>query len=75
MLTKNGLVTLTALGKVCLQNKEKYKFFTVQTNALEFDRLKAADGGGIVSLYPFHSELGLSLSLDHENTQLRRLFV
>ena len=64
---ENGLVTLTALGKVCLQNKEKYKFFTAQTNALEFDRLKAADGG-IVSLYPFHSELGLSLSLDNAKT-------
>lgn len=61
---ENGLVTLTALGKICLQNKEKYKFFTAQTNALEFDRLKAADGG-IVSLYPFHSELGLSLTLDN----------
>lgn len=61
---ENGLVTLTALGKVCLQNKEKYKFFTAQTNALEFDHLKASDGG-IVSLYPFHSELGLSLSLDY----------
>lgn len=64
---ENGLVTLTALGKVCLQNKEKYKFFTAQTNALEFDCLKAADGG-IVSLYPFHSELGLSLSLDYVKT-------
>lgn len=64
---ENGLVTLTALGKVCLQNKEKYKFFTAQTNALEFGCLKAADGG-IVSLYPFHSELGLSLSLDYAKT-------
>lgn len=64
---KNGLVSLTALGKVCLHNKEKYKFFTAQTNAFEFDCLKAADGG-IISLYPFHSELGLSLSLDHTKT-------
>lgn len=64
---ENGLVTLTALGKLCLQNKEKYKFFTAKTNVLEFDCLKAADGG-IVSLYPFHTELGLSLSLDYAQT-------
>ena len=64
---ENGLVTLTDLGKVCLQNKEKYKFFNARTNALEFDCLKAANGG-IVSLYPFHSELGLSLSLDYAKT-------
>lgn len=61
---ENGTVILTALGKICLQNKEKYKFLSANTDALEFVNLKAADGG-IVSLYPFHSELGLSLSLNH----------
>lgn len=64
---ENNLVTLTALGKVCLQNKEKYKFFSANTDSLEFVNLKAADGD-IVSLYPFHSELGLSLSLDYAKT-------
>ena len=64
---ENGIVALTALGKVCLQNKEKYKFLSANTNSLEFVNLKAADGR-IVSLYPFHSELGLSLSLDHSKT-------
>lgn len=64
---ENNLVTLTALGKICLQNKEKYKFFSANTDSLEFVNLKAADGG-IVSLYPFHSELGLSLSLDYAKT-------
>lgn len=63
----NGTVTLTALGKICLQNKEKYKFLSANTDALEFVNLKDADGR-IVSLYPFHSELGLSLSLDHSKT-------
>lgn len=64
---ENGLVTLTDLGKICLQNKEKYKFFSAQTDALEFVSLKAA-GGETISLYPFHSELGLSLSLDSAET-------
>lgn len=61
---ENSIVTLTALGKICLQNKEKYKFLSANTDALEFVTLKDADDG-IVSLYPFHSELGLSLSLNH----------
>ena len=64
---ERGFVTLTDLGKICLQNKEKYKFFSANTDALEFVNLKAADGG-IVSFYPFHSELGLSLSLDYAKT-------
>lgn len=58
-----GLVTLTALGKICIQNKEKYRFFTAKTNALEFAGLKAV-GGETISLYPFHSELGMSLTLN-----------
>lgn len=61
------LITLTALGKICLQNKEKYKFFTAKTDALEFSHLKDADGE-VVSRYPFHSELGLSLSLSSFET-------
>lgn len=64
---ENGIVTLTALGKICLQNKEKYKFFSVNTDTLELINLKD-DDGGIVSLYPFHSELSLSISLDHSKT-------
>jgi len=60
----NDIVTLSALGKICLQNKEKYKFFSAPTDALEFVGLKVADSGAILP-YPFHSELGLSLSLDH----------
>ena len=64
---ENGTVILTALGKICMQNKEKYKFLSANTDALEFVNLKAADGR-IVSLYPFHSELGLFLSLDHPKT-------
>lgn len=64
---ESGVVTLTDLGKICLQNKEKYKFFSANTDALEFVNLKVADGG-IVSLYPFHSELGLSLSLESVET-------
>ena len=31
---ENGIVALTALGKVCLQNKEKYKFLSANTNSL-----------------------------------------
>lgn len=60
---ENDIVSLTRLGKICLQNKEKYKFFSANTDAMEFVGLKTADEE-VVSHYPFQSELGLSLSLD-----------
>jgi hypothetical protein len=60
---ENDIVVLTDLGKLCLQNREKYKFFSARTDALEFSNLKASQDESI-SLYPFYAELGLSLSLD-----------
>lgn len=61
---KRGLVLLTDFGKVCLKNKEKYKFFTAKTSVLEFLNLKTPESE-IVSLYPFYSELGLSISFEY----------
>ena len=58
----DNLVSLTNIGRICLQNKVKYKFFTAKTDSLEFLNLKAGDGGSI-SLFPFHAELGLSLAI------------